>query len=248
MNLLNLNSILNNWWWVIPLVICFAIGRYFLFAGMAYLVCYRSGFKFLNRFKIQSRSPRRDQIIHELLYSLSTACVFSLMGLLVYFLYIKGYTTIYTHVEQHELLYLISSLLLMVFVHDTYFYWTHRLLHTRWFLKKIHSVHHRSTNPTPWAAYSFHPLEAFLEGSFIFPLVTIFPVYINVLLFFTFLILLLNIIGHMGYEFIPKKIRESTIGQFFTSSTHHNQHHQKGNRNFGYYFTIWDKMMRTLQK
>jgi len=27
----------------------------------------------------------------------------------------------------------------------------------------VHAVHHRSHNPTPWAALAFHPLEAFAE-------------------------------------------------------------------------------------
>jgi sterol desaturase/sphingolipid hydroxylase (fatty acid hydroxylase superfamily) len=184
--------------------------------------------------------------MYELVHSLSTICVFSVVGLVVYFLYINGNTTIYTDIKQHSWPYLFFSLLLMVLIQDSYFYWTHRLLHTRWFLKKIHVVHHRSTNPTPWAAYSFHPLEAFIESVIVFPFVTIFPVHIFVFLSFTFLMMLTNVIGHLGFEFIPNKIRNSRIGSCLTSSTHHNQHHQRGNRNFGYYFTFWDRMMRTL--
>jgi len=33
----------------------------------------------------------------------------------------------------------------------------------RWF----HLVHHQSTNPSPWAAYAFHPLEAVVEAGII---------------------------------------------------------------------------------
>src|SRR3546814_2958407 len=45
-------------------------------------------------------------------------------------------------------------------LHDSFFYWTHRLLHRpRWF-RLAHAVHHESRPPTAWAAMSFHPIEA----------------------------------------------------------------------------------------
>ena len=31
----------------------------------------------------------------------------------------------------------------MLLWHDTYFYWTHRLLHHPWWLRHVHGVHHR---------------------------------------------------------------------------------------------------------
>jgi lathosterol oxidase len=245
MNLIDMNSILPDWWLIILIVFGFALSRYFLLAGLAWLFCYYPGLKHLKCFKIQSRFPQSRQLRHELIYSLSTICIFSAVGLVVYYLFINGYTTLYINRNQHSWPYLFLSLALMVVVHDGYFYWTHRLLHTRWFLKKVHVVHHRSTNPTPWAAYSFHPLEALIQGLIVFPFVTIFPVHVFVFLFFTFLVLLMNVMGHLGFEFIPKKIRNSRVGARFTSSTHHNQHHQRGNRNFGYYFTFWDRTMGT---
>jgi Sterol desaturase len=135
----------------------------------------------------------------------------------------------------------------MILVHDTYFYWTHRLLHTKWLFKKIHTVHHRSVNPTPWAAYAFHPVEALVESLVIFPFITLFPVHYLVFGLFTFQVLVMNVIGHLGFEFIPRRLRFSAMGKFLTSSTHHNLHHQKTRKNFGYYFTFWDRLMRTLQ-
>ncbi|MEL6805609.1 MAG: hypothetical protein AAFO91_17710 [Bacteroidota bacterium] len=36
-------------------------------------------------------------------------------------------------------------------------------MHHPLLFKWVHLIHHRSTNPSPWASYSFHILEAILE-------------------------------------------------------------------------------------
>ncbi len=243
----HLDQVLDSWWLVILVVVAFTTGRYVLLTGIAFLLCYKPGLKRLKKFKIQPAIPAKKQMRYELFFSFSTIGIFSMIGITVYLLYINGYTTIYTNIHKHSWGYFFLSLVIMVILHDTYFYWTHRLLHKRWFFKKIHTVHHRSANPTPLAAYSFHPFEALLQTLIVFPFVTIWPVNIFAFLLFTFLVLVTNVIGHLGFEFIPRKFRNSSPGNLLTSSTHHNLHHQKSNKNFGYYFTFWDKLMKTLQ-
>jgi Delta7-sterol 5-desaturase len=240
-------NILTDWQWFALIILVFAAGRYILLAGSAYYIFYKRGFNHLRSYKIQPNLPKQKQIRNELLYSLFTVMVFSSVGFIAYLLYMHGYTTIYLKVSDHGWIYFFFSLILLIIVHDTYFYWTHRLLHTKWLFKRIHSVHHRSVNPTPWAAYSFHPLEAFLESLIVFPFITFFPIHIAVFLFFTFIVLLMNVIGHLGYELLPRWFRNNGLGRQLTSSTHHNLHHQKSNKNFGYYFTFWDKLMNTAQ-
>jgi Delta7-sterol 5-desaturase len=241
-----MNNTIDNEWWLIFIILGFTTGRYLLLAGVAWLLCYNPGLKFLHRFKIQPYQPKRKQVRNELIFSLSTILIFSIIGIMAYFLYVSGCTTIYRKTALYGRGYILLSLLWMVIIHDAYFYWTHRLLHSKWLFKKIHFVHHRSVNPTPWSAYSFHPLEALIEGLIIFPFILIVPVHLFVFLFFTFLVLFMNVIGHLGYEFLPRNLRSSTLGKWFTSSSHHNLHHQKSKKNFGYYFTWWDKLMKTL--
>ena len=35
---------------------------------------------------------------------------------------------------------------------DFHFYWTHRMLHTQWFYKSVHKIHHESYNPDPFSS------------------------------------------------------------------------------------------------
>ncbi|HSU27823.1 MAG TPA: sterol desaturase family protein [Chitinophagaceae bacterium] len=243
----NIPALSHGWWWIFPILVVTAFIRYFSISGMAWFLCYRLGLKKLRKFKIQAALPKHGQVRSEVLFSVSTLFIFSLLGLVVYFLYQNGYTTLYTPIPTHGWIYFFFSLLLMFFFHDTYFYWTHRLLHTKWFMTHVHKVHHRSSNPSPFAAHSFHPIEAFINGIVIFPVVTIIPVNIIALFVFLSVVILTNVIGHLGFEFIPWKLRHSMPGKCIASSTHHNLHHQKTHKNFGYYFTVWDTLMGTGQ-
>ena len=233
-------------WWIIGAILVLFAGRYFALAGIFYLLFYRLGIRKFAKFKIQPRSPKPRQVRTELMYSMSTILIFSSVALVNLWLYRKGMTTIYLSIPDWGWVYFFASLILMVLVHDTYFYWTHRLLHQRWFFRKVHRIHHLSVNPTPWAAYSFHPIEALIESLVIFLFTTIFPVHILALGAFLLNVLIMNVIGHLGFELVPARYRAGLYGRIFTSSTHHNLHHQKTRANFGYYLTFWDRKMKTL--
>ena len=45
-------------------------------------------------------------------------------------------------------------------IHETHFYLIHRLIHTPFLYKWVHSLHHNSVNPSPWSSLSMHPVEA----------------------------------------------------------------------------------------
>ena len=118
-------------WWIIGAILVLFAGRYFALAGIFYLLFYRLGIRKFAKFKIQPRSPKPRQVRTELMYSMSTILIFSSVALVNLWLYRKGMTTIYLSIPDWGWVYLFASLILMVLVHDTYFYWSHRLLHQR---------------------------------------------------------------------------------------------------------------------
>jgi Delta7-sterol 5-desaturase len=139
--------------------------RYALVAGLACAIFY--GLfkqKWLHR-KIQNTVLTNSQIGFEMKYSFSTIVIFFLVGFSILKLKKAGYTRIYDDLGQYGYWWLPLSIIIIILLHDTYFYWAHRLMHHPKLFKTVHLVHHKSTSPSPWAAYSFHPIEAVIEAA-----------------------------------------------------------------------------------
>jgi len=131
-------------------------------------------------------------------------------------------------------------LIFMVLLHDTYFYWTHRLIHHSKLFKYVHKVHHSFKSPTPWASFAFHPLEAILSLGIIPIILFLIPAHLLALLLFVTFLTLYNVIIHLGFS-VPG------LNQLKYSNTPeaHDYHHLKSKSNYGLYFTFWDKIMGT---
>jgi len=222
-------------------------GRYFILAGLAFLVFYIIFRKQTTLKKIQAKFPKNSDYLREVGYSLITLVIFAAVPILLLKTPIQPYTLFYTDISQHGIPYFIVAFVLMIFIHDTYFYWMHRLMHHPKLFKILHLVHHKSTNPSPWAAYAFHPLEAVIEAG-IFPVfLFIMPIHtIHLGIFFLFMIIY-NVYGHLGYELYPKGFSKHPIGKWINTSVNHNQHHQYFKGNYGLYFLIWDRLMGTIR-
>jgi lathosterol oxidase len=228
--------------WLLSALVIY--GRYLLLAGVAYFLFYRFGFGPARR-KIQASLPAAARVRGELKESATTALVFGAVGLLIVVLRAQGLTLVYTDLNAYGWWYLPVSFVLLVVLHDTYFYWMHRLMHRSKWLRTIHAAHHGSYNPNPLTAMAFHPLEALAEIAIIPVLLFVLPAHPLVLLLFGVWSLGWNIIGHLGYELFPAGFVRHPVGRYFNTSTHHNQHHLDGRYNFGLYFNYWDRWFGT---
>jgi Delta7-sterol 5-desaturase len=133
----------------------------------------------------------------------------------------------------------------MIVLHDTYFYWTHRLMHHPRLYRLFHRTHHLSTSPTPWSAYTFSPWEALVQAG-IGPLIVLtIPTHPVAFGLFMLWQISFNVFGHCGYEIFPHWFLRSRCGKILNSVTHHGMHHETFRANFGLYFNVWDRLMGT---
>lgn len=220
-------------------------GRYLFFAGLVYLILYVWKRREWIHLRIQEKFPTGKKIWTEIQWSILSRFIFATVGLGTSYCVLGGYTKQYSSLAERGWLYFFTSVLLIIFAHDTYFYWIHRFMHWKPVFKYVHHIHHLSTNPTPWAAFSFHPIEAILEVA-IFPLlIFIIPLHPIAMLILANYQMLMNIIGHCGYELMPKGFTKHKLFKWYNTSTHHNIHHAQFHWNYGLYFNIWDRLMGT---
>jgi Delta7-sterol 5-desaturase len=219
--------------------------RYLLFAGLAFVLFYLIRKNKMTVNKIQQRVASSKDFRRELINSLLNGFVFAFMGYLLMYTPVKEATKIYTDMSRYSIAWLPASVLLMLVFHDTYFYWMHRISHHKAIFRFVHLVHHKSTNPSPLAAYSFHILETIMESGVIFILPFLVPVHPLSFLLFSTIALLINVYGHLGYEIMPKWFRTSSLFQLLSTSVYHNLHHSKFRGNYGLYFRIWDRLLNT---
>ncbi|WP_395066172.1 sterol desaturase family protein [Flavobacterium sp.] len=222
--------------------------KYFLVVTPVFILFYVLLKKRISYKKIQLKFPKIKDYKREIAFSTLSIVIFSIPPLLLLGNdTLRPLTTFYEDSNDYGILYLFLAFPLMIIMHDTYFYWMHRLMHSPWLFKQFHLIHHKSTNPTPWAAYAFHPLEAVLE-SLIF-VIFLFTIPIHPILLTSFFIfsIIYNVYGHLGFELYPKGFNKHWLGKWMNTSIAHNQHHQFFKGNYGLYFTIWDRLMGTLR-
>jgi lathosterol oxidase len=222
--------------------------KYYVIAGIAFVVFYVLLRKRITWRKIQPKFPRNKDYRRELIFSTVSILIFSLPPILLLDVdQLRAHTTFYRKIPEHGWIYFFALFPLLFLMHDAYFYWMHRLIHHPKLFRLFHLVHHRSVNPSPWAAYAFHPFEAFLE-SFIFVIFLFtFPISGWHLLVFFVISLMYNVYGHLGFELYPAAFNKHWLGRWVNTSVSHNQHHHYFNGNYGLYFLFWDRMMGTMR-
>ncbi|MDZ4796206.1 MAG: sterol desaturase family protein [Bacteroidota bacterium] len=223
--------------------------RYLIIASIAFLICYVVLRKMIASRKIQDRFPAFKDYAREIFFSILT--IFILAFIPAFILgspEMRSHTKFYTDINQHGTLYFIIAFPIMALMHDTYFYWMHRLMHHPSVFKLVHLIHHKLTNPSPFAAYAFHPLEAIVEAGIFIVFVFTIPVHLFHLLFFFLFMIIYNVYGHLGWELYPKGFSKHWLGKWINTSVNHNQHHQYFKGNYGLYFLFWDRVMGTIRK
>lgn len=198
------------------------------------------------RARLQAAPVAGPQIRREIVTTVGSIVIIANLTPLLFFLGFGRYTQFYRHVEERGWPYFFLSIVLMMLVQDTYFYWTHRLMHHRRLFRWFHRTHHRSTNPNPWTTYSIAPLEALVDSAVGLVILMLIPATGLALLVFTWINTAYSVYTHLGYELYPRNFGDHWLGRWVNTSVAHNTHHAKARYNYSWYFLFWDRMMGTL--
>ena len=118
--------------------------RYLIIASIAFIIWYVLLHRMMASKKIQTRYPKFIDYSREIGFSITTVFIMSFIPALVFGSpQLSRHTKFYTDINLHGTLYFILAFPLMAIMHDTYFYWMHRLMHHPSLFKVVHLIHHK---------------------------------------------------------------------------------------------------------
>ena len=98
-----------------------SIIRYFVIAGIAYLVWYILLKNKVSSKKIQLKFPKTTDYQREVFHSMLTFLIFGIIGVALYNTKVRPYTLTYYKIADYGWSYFILSFFLTLIIHDTYF-------------------------------------------------------------------------------------------------------------------------------
>lgn len=219
--------------------------RYVLLSGAYHWMVSKLGTTVLKHRLLSTPVNHSEQIRRELVLSSYSALIFGVVGMIVLVMYQLGFTKVYTDIDEYPLWYIPVSIMIYLLIHDFYYYWLHQWMHGSPLLRKYHMAHHKSVRTTAFTSFSFHPVESVLQAVILPVIVMILPMSLVAVFVTLFLMTLSAIINHAGLEVYPLGKRVGFIRKHFIGATHHDHHHKNMKKNFGLYFTFWDRWMKT---
>ena len=150
-------------------------------------------------------------------------------------------SAIYFEVADYGWVWTIAGTAVLFFLIDAAAYYVHRLLHVRFFYRRVHYLHHKWGAPSPWVVTALHPVEmVMLQGATFLPIFIIPFHYVSVIAVFIY-VLIFNIIDHSG-------VRLTSIWPWQGPSMFHDDHHVHFHVNFGQHLTFFDRIHGTLRR
>jgi sterol desaturase/sphingolipid hydroxylase (fatty acid hydroxylase superfamily) len=160
-----------SWGWPLWLYAVNAVAT-FLFYGAFELHLYvlqhqERRFKYNGKFPSEQKSKvfwfERQNVDNILRTFLSGVVLWTAVEVVVLWAFANGYAPWLSFAEHP--VYLAALALVVPIIHEFHFFCIHRLIHTPFLYKWVHSVHHNSVNPSPWSSLSMHPVEHLLYFS-----------------------------------------------------------------------------------
>lgn len=141
----------------------------------------------------------------------------------------------------------IASIFISITLLDLLIYTQHILSHKINFLWKFHRVHHADVDLDATSALRFHPVEILLSTVYKAFFVLLFGFSYQAIIIFEVLLNFMAMFNHANIR-LPKKL-EKIMRLLFVTPQMHIIHHsvlqKESDTNYGFNFSIWDRVFKT---
>lgn len=208
----------------------------FLYFGLAPLflaVCKKlQNKKILHQIVLKETTSK--QFYFELKHSIQSIIIFGFSIIpVIYLIRIEKVTLL-----PNTFVNIIVGLVILNVWNEVHFFIIHRIMHLPFFMNKVHYIHHQSKVPTVYSVYSFHWLEAILLSTVPITIVPFLPFSFVSIALYPLASILINYSGHCNYRF-----GNGTGKSWHLFGTHHNEHHFKNKKNYGFLSPILDYLI-----
>ena len=223
--------------------IAVTFARYFLLSGSIYYwLCHKTARTWPRH--LGGKFPDPQQLKREIYWGSLSCVVMGLVAGFVTYRVVNNRTPVYFDWAAHGTGYALLTFMVLILLHDSWFFWTHWLLHHwRWLYRHVHSAHHSSRYPSPFADLSFHPAEALIQALFIPICIEVIPLHPVVVILYVSFVSVINAIGHTGYEFFTLPLARIPWLRHISTTGSHAVHHLSPDANLGLYLCVWDRLM-----
>lgn len=141
---------------------------------------------------------------------------------------------------------IITDTLLLIGVMDFFMFCFHFLAHyLKWF-SPIHQLHHTHVETSVYSLYVLHPVETLGFGIIWLLSITVLDFNYLSIIIYLILNLMYGIFGHLKKDLFPDFWYKNYVTKWISTTKFHSDHHKNESHNFGFYFTIWDKIFKTI--
>ncbi len=219
--------------------------RYFVLAAAVFVLFYIIFKNPMLHRRVQQKFPHRSDYFRDIFNSMISMGIFAAVSVTTFWI-LGPYNNTYTNFSDHSTAYYAFTFVWMFFLHDFYFYVTHRLMHHPKVFPIVHLTHHKSNNPSPWTAYAFNPLEAVVEAGILTVFAFSIPIHRSAIFIYMLFQISYNIYGHLGFEIFPANFHKHWLGKWLNTAVAHNMHHKYSVKNYGLWTVIWDRVFGTM--
>ncbi|WP_181704683.1 sterol desaturase family protein [Chthonobacter rhizosphaerae] len=190
--------------------------------------------------RIQKTRRGDKRIREEIRHSLKSIAVTAASLSIGVFALLKGWTPF----TPFELTWwtAVPLFLVTMVLFDAWFYFGHRLLHTKPFYK-YHLLHHRSVAPTVWSSDSIGLVDTAICQGFYAVVPFILPIPPVILVAHRVFDHVNGTFGHAGFEYFESRTARHPWP--LLCATYHDLHHSEFRYNFANYFSVWDRLLGT---